>query len=226
MKQFFEQCLRDLEALTGKRQVYFWQTETGIDEATGKAKGLRKFEVCVQGMVIQSQNFSYIPEPDQKRIITEMMVKDQDYDQLNSQVIHKWLSMYSGKYFMAANAPEPERMQELSPEEHERIDRLANQFKAQLAGAFQSIKDLDVKREIEAIKREDSARIENKAISVSRKQDDSYYLLQEKKMAAAKSRGLDKLNFNELKTFDVEGQKIVATSLEQAREIYMEVYEA
>lgn len=225
MKEFFENCLRDLEALTGKRQVYFWQTETGIDEASGKPKGLRKFEVCVHGMVIQSQNFSYIPEADQKRIITEMMVKDQDYDQLNSQVIHKWLSMYSGKYFMAANAPEPEKMRELSPEEHERIDRLANQFKASLAGAFQA-NCSNIEKDMEAIKREDAQRIENKALSAKRKQNDEYVLLQEKKMAAAKSRGLDKLNFTDLKAFEVEGEKIVATSLEQAREIYIEVYES
>jgi hypothetical protein len=160
MKQFFEQCLRDLEALTGKRQVYYWQTETDTD-STGKAKGARKFEVCVQGMVIQSQNFPYIPEEDQKRIITEMIVKDQDYEALNSSVIYKWLAMYKDKYFMAANAPEPEPMHQHTPEELERIDKLAQEYLAQLAGAFQpSFKGIE--KDMEAIKRQDKQRVEMK----------------------------------------------------------------
>jgi hypothetical protein len=149
-----------LEALTGKRQVYYWQTETDTD-SSGKAKGARKFEVCVQGMVIQSQNFPYIPEEDQKRIITEMIVKDQDYEALNSSVIYKWLAMYKDKYFMAANAPEPEPMRELTPEESARIDELANQFKAQLIGNFQpSFKGIE--KDMEAIKRQDRQRVEMK----------------------------------------------------------------
>jgi hypothetical protein len=37
---------------------------------------------------------------------------------------------------------------------------------------------------------------------------------------------LDKLNLGELKTFDVEDQRIVARTLEEAREIFIEVYEA
>jgi hypothetical protein len=160
MKQFFEQCLRDLEALTGKRQVYYWQTETDTD-SSGKAKGARKFEVCVQGMVIQSQNFPYIPEEDQKRIITEMIVKDQDYEALNSSVIYKWLAMYKDKYFMAANAPEPNPMHQHTPEELERIDKLAQEYLAQLAGAFQpSFKGIE--KDMEAIKRQDRQRVEMK----------------------------------------------------------------
>lgn len=160
MKDFFENCLRDLEALTGKRQVYYWQTETDTD-STGKAKGMRKFEVCVNGMVIQSGNFSYIPEADQKRIITEMMVKDQDYEALNSSVIYKWLAMYKDKYFMAANAPDAEPMHQHTPEELERIDKLAKEYLAQLAGAFQpSFKGIE--KDMESIKREDKARVEMK----------------------------------------------------------------
>jgi len=224
MKQFFEQCLRDLEALTGKRQVYYWQTETDTD-SSGKAKGARKFEVCVQGMVIQSQNFPYIPEEDQKRIITEMIVKDQDYEALNSSVIYKWLSMYKDKYFMAANAPEPEPMHQHTPEELERIDKLAQEYLAQLAGSFQpSFKGIE--KDMEAIKREDEARVENKAASARRKQNDEVYYIQEKRKAAAKARGLDKLQLNEFKVFEIEKQKIAARTLEEAQEIYIEVYES
>lgn len=158
MKDFFEQCLRDLEPLTGKRQVYYWQIETEQD-SSGKAKGMRKFEVCVQGMVIQSQNFSYIPEPDQKRIITEMMVKDQEYEALNSSVIYKWLSMYKDKYFMAANAPEAEPIHKHTPEEIQRIDKLAQEYLAQLSGTMQP-NFRGIEKDMEAIKQEDNSRVE------------------------------------------------------------------
>ncbi len=223
MKDFFEQCLRDLEPLTGKRQVYYWQTETEPD-ATGKPKGARKFELCVMGMVTQSKLFSYIPEADQKRIISEMIVKDQEYESLNSSAVFKWLSMYKDKYFTDANAPDPDKLHEYTDEEIRRIDKIANKFKAQLVG--QSINFKGIQKDMEAIKVEDALRIENKAISVNRRQNDEYVFRQEKKLSAAKDRGLDKLNFNELKSFNVEGQNIIARTLEEAREIYIEVYES
>jgi hypothetical protein len=224
MKQFFEQCLRDLEALTGKRQVYYWQTETDTD-SSGKAKGARKFEVCVQGMVIQSQNFPYIPEEDQKRIITEMIVKDQDYEALNSSVIYKWLAMYKDKYFMAANAPEPKPMHQHTPEELERIDKLAQEYLAQLAGAFQpSFKGIE--KDMEAIKREDAERIKKKAISENRKINEEHIRQREKLAEISKERGLDKLGLHEIDKYVVEGKYIVARNLQEAREIYIEVYES
>ena len=49
-------------------------------------------------------------------------------------------------------------------------------------------------------------------------------VIQEKKLQAARSRGLDKLELNQIKSFDVEGQKIVARNYEEAMEIYAEVY--
>lgn len=224
MKEFFEQCLRDLEPLTGKRQVYYWQIETDLD-SSGKAKGARKFEVCVHGMVIQSGNFRYIPLDDQKRIISDMIVKDQEYENLNSSTIYKWLAMYKDKYFMDANATESEPIHQHTSEELERIDKLAKEYLAQLAVALHpSFKGIE--KDMESIKREDAARIENKAASANRKQNDEYFHLQEKKMAVAKSRGLDKLNFVELKTFNVEDQRIVARTIDEAREIFIEVYES
>jgi hypothetical protein len=222
MKEFFEQCLRDLEPLTGKRQVYYWQTETEPD-ATGKPKGARKFEVCVMGMVTQSKFFSYIPETDQKRIISEMMVKDQEYEALNSSVVFKWLSMYKDKYFTDANAPGPERLHEYTEEEKQRIDKLANEFKAQLVGQTPNFKGIE--KDIEALKREDAERVEKKAISANRKINEEHIRQREKLAEIAKERGLDKLGLHEISKFQVEDKLIVARNLQEAREIYIEVYE-
>jgi hypothetical protein len=55
---------------------------------------------------------------------------------------------------------------------------------------------------------------------------DAYLLIKEKKIAAAKLRGLDNLDLGDLKTFEIEKQKVVARNLEEAREIYIEVYES
>jgi hypothetical protein len=52
------------------------------------------------------------------------------------------------------------------------------------------------------------------------------YYIQEKRKAAAKARGLDKLQLNEFKVFEIEKQKIAARNLEEAQEIYIEVYES
>jgi hypothetical protein len=63
-------------------------------------------------------------------------------------------------------------------------------------------------------------------VKSAKEASDAYLLIKEKKIAAAKSRGLDKLNLGDLKTFEIEKQKVVARNLEEAREIYIEVYES
>lgn len=85
MKKFFLECLRDLEDLTGIRQLFFLQSD--VD-------GARRRDILIDGMVLKSKEFSYIPEEEQKRIIRKMMVEDQNYDALNARIIHKWLDMH------------------------------------------------------------------------------------------------------------------------------------
>ncbi|MFN7610505.1 MAG: hypothetical protein ACK5QX_06140, partial [bacterium] len=63
-------------------------------------------------------------------------------------------------------------------------------------------------------------------VKIAKETSDVYLLIKEKKIAAAKARGLDKLNLGDLKTFEIEKQKVVARNLEEAREIYIEVYES
>ena len=145
MKDFFKRCLEDLEPLTGIRQLYFLQTDQD---------GERKITVLIAGMIETSKQFPFISELDQQRIIREQMVKDQDYDSLNSRTIYKWLNMNKDFYFMGANsAPEAPRVL-LSDEEKERIDQLANQFKSSLVGNFRP-EYKDIQKEIDEIKLED-----------------------------------------------------------------------
>lgn len=89
MRDFFKQCLEDLEALTGNRQMYFFATDPD---------GTRKLKVCLDGMVLAAKDYPYIPEDAQKKIIREQMVKDQNYEALNSRTVHKWLTAAANAY--------------------------------------------------------------------------------------------------------------------------------
>jgi hypothetical protein len=152
MKEFFKQCLEDLESLTGIRQLYFLQVDPD---------GKRKIEVLISGMITTSKQFPYISETDQQRIIREQMVKDQDYDSLNSRTVYKWLNMNKDFYFMDANSATEAPRIDLSDDEKERIDQLANKFKMSLMGNFRP-EYKDLQKEIDDLKIEDFERQEGK----------------------------------------------------------------
>lgn len=125
MREFLIQALRDLESLTGLRQLYFLES----DQDTGA----QKIKVCIDGMMLACQDYPYIPEEAKKKIIREQMVKDQNYDALNSRVIHKWLSMFKDKYWTkgeslsepeaVADVPE-ERVQEYLRQIRDNLDKI------------------------------------------------------------------------------------------------------
>jgi len=77
MREFFKQCLEELEAKTGLRQLYFMQQ---------REDGVKMVNILLDSMVIVSKEFDYIPEHAQKSIIASQIVKDQDYDGLNSRM--------------------------------------------------------------------------------------------------------------------------------------------
>lgn len=214
MKEFFKQCLEDLESLTGIRQLYFLQVD---------ADGKRKIEVLISGMITTSNQFPYISEDNQKKIIREMMVKDQDYDSLNSRTVYKWLNQNKDLYFMDANKATEAPRVHLSEEESKRIDQLASEALRSLSGDFKP-KYSKLDEEMKKIQIEDKERQEGKAAS-GYIPDPTLVVISERKLQAAKSRGLDKLDLRDLHPFVIEGKKIVARNIEEAQEIYLEVYE-
>lgn len=90
MKEFFKQCLENLEPIAGHRQLFYFQSDPD---------GKKKMEVCILGMIESSKRFPYIPEEDQKKIISEAMITDQEYEALNSRVIWKWLNLHKDTYW-------------------------------------------------------------------------------------------------------------------------------
>lgn len=212
MKEFIKQCLEDLESLTGIRQLYFMQVDPD---------GKRKIEILIQGILVTCKQFDYISEDKQKNIIREMMVKDQDYDSLNSRVVFKWLNMNKDLYFMDANKSTEMPRVKLSDEENQRIDNLIEQFKNNLIDFrpnFQGIEE-DMKK----IKQEDEERQSGKRAAL-KETSNKYLLLHEKKKEAIRKRGIDKLGLHELTSFNIDGEVIVCRNKEEAQEIYLEVY--
>ena len=150
-----------------------------------------------------------------------MMVKDQDYDSINSRVVYKWLNMNKDLYFMDTNkAIEIPRI-DLTIDESERIDKLINEFKNKLIDFRPNYRG--VADEMKKIKIEDEERQTGKK-SISKESSDEYFLLSEKKKTVMKERGIDKLGLHEVKSFEVENQIIVCRSMEEAMEIYTDVY--
>ena len=90
MQEFLKQCLEDLEPLTGIRQYYYLTTDQD---------GERKATVLILGIMEVLKQFPYIPESDQRKIIRDQMIKDQNYDSLNSRTVWKWLNSAKDVYW-------------------------------------------------------------------------------------------------------------------------------
>lgn len=100
MKEFFTQCLKDLEEISGIRQLFWLQSDL--------EDGERRKNVLINGMVAAAATFTYITDQEKQRIIRRMMVEDQTYEALNSRVINKWLSGAKDAHVLRAHSePDP-----------------------------------------------------------------------------------------------------------------------
>lgn len=151
MNDFLIQCLEDLESLTGIRQYYFLTTDPD---------GGRKTTVLIRGILEVCKQFPYISEADQKKIISEQMVKDQNYDSLNSRTVWKWLNGAKDVYW----AKTQEKVQEVKPLEHlsEETQKLIRDWQASLLGL--NATQGDISKEMDNIRAEDESRLQGKEI--------------------------------------------------------------
>lgn len=93
MKEFFQQCLEELEDVTGIRQLHWLRQACDDQSAFDKRK-----KILIDSMVTVCLQFPYIPEKAQQKVIRKMMIEDQQYEGLNSRTIHKWLTLASNSY--------------------------------------------------------------------------------------------------------------------------------
>lgn len=149
MRDFFISCMKDLEPLTGIRQLYY--IESDLED------GARKFNVLIEGMVLKSKEYSYIPEEAQKAIIKKMMVQDHAYENLNSRTVDKWLNMHKDKWTIKEQVIEFKPV-ELTNEAKERVDALLQQYRASLIGQKPSFKGIE--QDMKNIEQEDAQRMQ------------------------------------------------------------------
>lgn len=158
MNEFILQCLDELEPLTGIRQLYFLQSDP---------EGERKIQVLIKGILMTCQQFPYIPEEAQKKIIREQMVKDQDYEALNSRTVWKWLNMNKDVWWAKEQAAEPSE----TPHEpmSEETKKMVDKFMADLAAGMQDRTRPKfaerLKQEMEKIAQEDKERTEGNRLA-------------------------------------------------------------
>lgn len=208
MKDFFRQCLEDLEAKTGLRQLY-WLQQNPDDE--------RQVNIVLDSMVIVSREFSYIPEEDQRRIITEMIVKDQDYDSLNSRVIYKWLNQRRDHYWINGKADEEIPRVVHTAEQEENIRKISSEWLAKLSGNF-TPEYKGLADEIKRITAEDEERAEGRRAALRERRGEDPR--QEKIRAYVKQMGkwIEVLPKN---VYDIEGLKVPGDTEDEAKEIFM-----
>lgn len=139
------------------------------------------------------------------------------YHKLDCATIMEWMQKH-----IEEKAMYRERDNTASKKQEEKTAIDYNEYKQRVEAA--KIKEREER--INKIVREDGYEQFREEVKKSREKSEQSLLIQEKIAQAAKSRGLDKLGLHEIKKFPVEDKIIVATTLEQAREIYMEVYES
>jgi hypothetical protein len=217
MRDFFKQCLEDMEALTGNRQMYFMTTD--VD-------GPRKLKVCLDGMVLASADYPYIPEEAQQKIIREQMVKDQTYDALNSRMIHKWLGQASGKYFRESIHAAHLSDEEMKPAEEltEPTKKLIQEYMATLAGVGKQTPRL-TPEQIKAEGQERKDPLLRGAVASGYKPDPRKVEQAERLDRVVRQLGLHEVKeASVLNRFTIGGQMIVARDEVEAQYIYSEVY--
>lgn len=90
MRDFFKSELETLKAKTGLNQ---YETFSNMPDAAHQIK------ILLDSMILVCQEFHFIPDEDKKRIIREMITRDQEFTGLNSRVIWRWLNAKKDQYY-------------------------------------------------------------------------------------------------------------------------------
>jgi len=230
MQEFFKSELETLAIKTGVAQA-----ELLIRDCQEKSQAIEIINtVTLQwAQAACDHSFSVIPTATKKRIIQEQIIKDDafirpPYGQLpgfNCRIIWKWLNNHMQLHGdILAKKAEQKVEQQGNPAPPEVADKYLNQLKEMLVGGNVKNDYKDIDSEMARIRLEDQERLDGKKPMRGFKPNPEYVLLLERKAKAIKSRGWDKLELNQVKTFEIEGQVIIAPSEDDAREFYMEVF--
>lgn len=90
MKDFFKSELKTLKAKTGLNQL---ENLSAMPDAANQIK------ILLDSMVLVCQEFHFIPDNDKKRIIQEQIIRDPEFQGLNSRVVWRWLNAKKDQYY-------------------------------------------------------------------------------------------------------------------------------
>lgn len=158
MRDFFIKCLNELEAITGLRQLAFWEMEAAKDIQAGKSEkeARNKFDVCVAGMVEASKKFPEIEEERQRKHVRRMMVEDTTYEALNSRTIYRWLNQYRQQQAPKAQLTEEDLSQVAPPEV---ADKYIKEFQESLAKVGTGMPTVtEIEQGLKEVKRKETGR--------------------------------------------------------------------
>lgn len=208
MKDFIIQCLKDLESLTGIRQLYFLEQ---------REDGAKQIETVINGILFACKRHSYIPEEAQMRIISQMMMEDQDFDSLNGRVVNKWLESNKGHWYFSTPKITEEELTPAPPE-------VADKYAKELLASIEKIGNPEYKNGMKEIREKNGY---GKAVSVGVIKN--YEIGQ----TCAQCGGTGKAGPSPEEEFECthcngKGQTdtifIPATSIEEARKQYTELF--
>lgn len=110
MRTFFLELLNNLHVLAGLRQL-----EKILNSAPSIEDGKDEINQLIDVMVRISTQFPYIPERDQKNIISAAVISDPEFTSLNARIVYKWLSQHKDKYFKESQHVEQEQPENWQP---------------------------------------------------------------------------------------------------------------
>lgn len=94
MRAYFLDLLNNLDKLAGLRQVEKILSSSPNPKA--------EINELIDVLVKVSEQFGYIPEQDQKNIISAAVITDAEFNSLNARIVYKWLALHKDKYFKEA----------------------------------------------------------------------------------------------------------------------------
>jgi len=93
MREYFLNLLQNLDKFCGLKQY-----EKIMQLPTHK----EELNALLDILCRVSEQFKFIPEKDQKRIISDAVITDQEFQGLNARVIYKWLNLKKDQFFTEA----------------------------------------------------------------------------------------------------------------------------
>lgn len=147
MREFIKECLENLESLTGLRQLFFLEQ---------REDGAKQIQIVINGIMDALSDYKFIPEEAQQRIIRQMMVKDQNYESLNSRVVTKWLEANKGRWYFSTPKISEEELTPAPPE-------VADKYAKQLLEAIEKVGNPEYKNGMKEIREKNGY---GKALSV------------------------------------------------------------